>query len=216
MKNYIQAYISHTQDDWVDHLPLVKFSANNYVNESTEIIQFFADNGFHPRTGIKPPQTFRNVNQKAELLSADKIVASQQERVLFLQDQLVWAQKKQAHWANQNRQPHSRYKVRDMVYVDAKHFASEKSSKSLSMKNAGLWKILWSIANKAYKLEIPQQMKETGLTSVFYPWKMHFAPTNLLSGQVLEPGSPIQIRDNCNQPKLTIIIAAIEDYIQKQ
>ena len=48
MKNYLQAYISHTQDDWVDHLPMAKFSADNHVNESTGITPFFADNGFHP------------------------------------------------------------------------------------------------------------------------------------------------------------------------
>ena len=41
-----------------------------------------------------------------------------------------------------------------MVYVDAKHFASEWDSKLLSMKNAGPWKIVKNIDNKAYKLEI--------------------------------------------------------------
>ena len=54
------------------------------------------------------------------------------------------------------------------MYVDARHFASEKNSKSLSMKNAGLWKIVCNIANKAYELDIPQQMKEAGLTPVFH------------------------------------------------
>ena len=55
----------------------------------------------------------------------------------FLQDQLTWAQEEQAYWANKERQPHPEYKVGDMVYVDARHFASERDSKSLSMKNAG-------------------------------------------------------------------------------
>ena len=76
MKNYLRAYVSHVQDDWIDHLPMAKFLANNYVNESTRITPFFANNGFHPRTGIEPPQAFGSVNQKAELLSADKIVAN--------------------------------------------------------------------------------------------------------------------------------------------
>ena len=89
MKNYLRAYIDHTQDDWVDYLPMAEFSANNHVNESTRVTSFFADNGFHPRTGIEPPQTFESVNRKAELLNADKIVANQQEMALFLQNQLV-------------------------------------------------------------------------------------------------------------------------------
>ena len=77
MKNYLRAYVSHTQDDWVDHLPMAKFAANNHVNKSTGITPFFADNGFHSRTGIEPPGTNNlSVNKKAELLSADRIVAS--------------------------------------------------------------------------------------------------------------------------------------------
>ena len=99
---------------------------------------------------------------------ADKIVAKQEETLSYLQDQLTWSQQKQAHLANQNRQPHPEYKVGDMVYVDARHFASERDSKSLSMKYAGPWKIVHNINNKAYKLDIPQQMKDARLTPIFH------------------------------------------------
>ena len=119
----------------MDHLPIAEFLANNHVNESTGMTPFFANNGFHPRTGVEPPKAYEG-GRRAELLAADKIVANQEEMVQFLRDQLVWAQEEQAHWANQNRQPHPEYKVGDMVYVDARHFA-EQESKSLSMKNAG-------------------------------------------------------------------------------
>ena len=80
-----------------------------------------------------------------------------------------------------------------MVYVDARHFTSKKSSKSLSMKNAGPWKILRNIANKAYELDILQQMREVGLTPVFYPWKLHLAPNNLFLGHILEAGPPVLV-----------------------
>ena len=56
-----------------------------------------------------------------------------------------------------------------MVYVDARHFASEQDSKLLSIKNAGPWKMVWNIKNKAYEVDIPQQMKEAGLTLIFHP-----------------------------------------------
>ena len=93
MKNYLQAYISHTQDNWVDHLPMAKFSANNHINKSTGMTPFFADNGFHPRTGVEPPQAYQQgASWKAELLTADKIVKQQKETRSFLQDQLLWSQ----------------------------------------------------------------------------------------------------------------------------
>ena len=45
--------MSHTQDDWIDYLPMAELLANNYVNKLTEMISFFADNGFHPCTGVE-------------------------------------------------------------------------------------------------------------------------------------------------------------------
>ena len=55
MKNYLRAYISHLQDNWVDHLPMAKFAVNNHINASTEITSFFADNSFHPCTDVESP-----------------------------------------------------------------------------------------------------------------------------------------------------------------
>ena len=188
MKNYLRAYVNHMQDNWVDHLPMAEFSANKHINESTRMTLFFAVNGFHPRTGVEPPQAYQRAGWRAELLAADRIVANQEETVFYLQDQLTWSQQEQAHCANQSCQPHPEYRIGDTVYVDARHFASEKDSKSLSMKNAGLWKIVRDIDNKAYELDIPQQMKDAGLTPIFHPWKLHLAPTSLFPRQVLEPG----------------------------
>ena len=55
--------------------------------------------------------------------------------LFYLQDQLTWSQQKQAHWANQNCQPQLKYKVEDIVYIDARHFVSEQDNKWLNMKN---------------------------------------------------------------------------------
>ena len=169
MKNYPRAYVSYTQNDWVDHLPMADFLANNHINELTGMTLFFADNGFHSCTGVEPPQAYQQkTSQKAELLAADKIVANQKKTLSFLQDQIAWAQEEQAYRANRNRQPHPEYKVGDMVYVDARDFASEQDSKLLSMKNAGQWKIVCNIRNKAYELDIPQQMRDAELTPIFH------------------------------------------------
>ena len=75
MKNYLRVYVSHSQDDWVDHLSMAEFSANNHVNKSTEMTPFFADNGIHPCTGVEPPQAYEG-GRRAKLLAADRIVAN--------------------------------------------------------------------------------------------------------------------------------------------
>lgn len=86
MKNYLQAYVSYTQDNWVDSLPIAEFAANNHVNASTRMTLFFANYGFHPWAGIEPAHTYGGVEQKAELLAADRIVARQEKMLAFLKD----------------------------------------------------------------------------------------------------------------------------------
>ena len=114
----------------------------------------------------------------------------------WLRNQLTWAQEEQTRHANKDRQPHPEYKVGDLVYVNAKHFASERPSRSLGFKNFGPWKIVRIIDNKAYELDIPQNLKNVGLTPIFHPWKLHLAPSNPFPGQVLPPGPPVLITEN--------------------
>ena len=54
------------------------------------------------------------------------------------------------------------------MYVDAGHFVSERDKKLLDLKNARPWKIVQNINNKAYKLAIPETLKDAGLTSIFH------------------------------------------------
>lgn len=68
---------------------MAEFAANNYVNASTEITLFFADNNFYPQIGIKPPQPIRETSQKVEILTADKIIANQKARLSILQESLI-------------------------------------------------------------------------------------------------------------------------------
>ena len=88
IKNYLYAYINHTQDDWVDNLPMAEFAASNYINASIRVTPFFADYDFHPQTGIKLLGMYKG-KQKAKLLAADKIIKKQAKIITFLQDQLA-------------------------------------------------------------------------------------------------------------------------------
>jgi len=54
------------------------------------------------------------------------------------------------------------YKLGDEVYVDARHFASERPSISLGYKHAGPSPITRIIDNKAYELRLPKHMLSAG------------------------------------------------------
>lgn len=194
LKNYLRSYINYAQDDWVDWLPDAEFAANNFVNQSTGMTPFFANHGYHPRTGAEPPGTYEGTTN-VEMEAADKIVERAEAIRIWLQDQLAWAQEEYERYANTHRQPHPEYRIGDQVYVDARHFAAERASKSLGYKNAGPWRIKRVIDNKAYELELPDYMVTAGVCSIFHPWKLHLAPRNPYPGQNPDPQPPIMITD---------------------
>ena len=137
MKNYLYAYIAYTQDNWVDYLSMAKLATSNHINTSIGMTLFFANHEFHSCIGIEPLRTFESEDeQKPELLAADKIVTQQEKMMSFLQDQLAWSQDEQTQFANKICQPHPEYKIGNKVYVNARHFASEKDKKLLDLKNA--------------------------------------------------------------------------------
>ena len=76
IKNYLHVYINHVQDDWVNHLLIAEFAANNHVNAFTGITSFFADNGFYPCMGVELSQIYQKAGRRAEFLVANKIVAN--------------------------------------------------------------------------------------------------------------------------------------------
>lgn len=191
-KTFLRSYINYTQDDWLDFLPDAEFTANNSVSETTGMTPFFAELGYHPRTGAEPPGIYDGPG-RPEIESADQLVNRTEAIREWLQDEIVWAQEEHQRHANKHRQPHPEYRLGDEVYVDARHFAAERPSISLGYKNAGPWPITRIIDNKAYELKLPQQMINDGVTPVFHPWKLHLAPNNPYPGQRREPQPPVMI-----------------------
>ena len=83
--------------------------------------------------------------------------------------------------------------------MDARHFIFKRDKKSLDLKNTRLWKIVWNINTKAYKLDIPETLKAAGLTSIFHLWKLYLALNNPFSRQISSPSPPIEISAKNNK-----------------
>lgn len=65
MEQYLRAFVTYAQDDWVDWLALCEFALNNHVSESTGVSAFFADTARNPRTDFNTAILFlffHNVN----------------------------------------------------------------------------------------------------------------------------------------------------------
>lgn len=68
LKQYLKAYISYKQNNWIDFLSIVKFKANSNWNNSSSITLFLAIKRYHPCLGFKPPI----LSEKSLLLVAKK------------------------------------------------------------------------------------------------------------------------------------------------
>jgi len=190
VKNYLRHYIDYLQDDWLDYLPDAELAGNSATHSAIGMSAFFANHGYHPRTGFEPPGTYEG-RGKAEIEHADKIVARTEEIREHLREHIAWAQSEYQEQADKNRQPHPQYRIGDLVYVDARHFAGERPSKSLGSKNMGPWKITRVINDKAYEVELPEDLKRANVTPIFHPWKLHLAPRNPFPGQHPDPQPPV-------------------------
>ncbi|KAL5590152.1 uncharacterized protein BROUX77_007040 [Berkeleyomyces rouxiae] len=51
LEQYLRGYTNYRQDNWADLLPLAEFSYNDSESSSTMLTPFFANHGFHPRSG---------------------------------------------------------------------------------------------------------------------------------------------------------------------
>jgi transposase InsO family protein len=201
LKNYLRAYIDYLQDNWVDYLPDAQFAVNNWVNESIGMSPFFANRGYHPRMGTEPPGTY-DIATHREIERADEIIQRTEKIREWLQDELTWAQEAYTRYANVHRQPHPEYRIGDLVYVDARNFSTSQPSQSLAAKARGPWPIVRVIDNKAYELELPEHLRESGLTPIFHPWKLSLAARNPYPGQITDPDDHVILVTNARDDEL--------------
>lgn len=190
VKKFLRMYINFAQDDWPDYLPDAEFAARISVSETTGTSPFFALYGFHPTTpgeGLIP----RFPTQSDSATYPDRARQIHE----WLGSSIVWAQDRQAQFANAHRRQHPRYSIGDKVFVDARHFANDRTSKSLGYKFIGPCRITRVIDNKAYQVELPVSLAQAGVTDVFHPDRLAPAPARSFPGQHTPEQPPVFVSD---------------------
>ncbi|EAQ89506.1 hypothetical protein CHGG_06125 [Chaetomium globosum CBS 148.51] len=158
---FLRAFVSFTQDDWVDWLPLAEFAMNNQVNETTGISPFFANYGFNPRLGVEPPQP-RPPNlsdhMKKEYLRADA-VALRFERILTQLTALTrQSQQRYEDNANARRDEAPTFRPGDQVMVSLEHMATNRPKKKWDDKWDGPFPVL-KVYKGAVVVDLPDNIK---------------------------------------------------------
>jgi transposase InsO family protein len=50
LDTYLHRFINYDQDNWYSLLPLAEFAYNNFVIQAIQLIPFYTNYGFHPKT----------------------------------------------------------------------------------------------------------------------------------------------------------------------
>lgn len=147
----------------------VEFAMNNHENAFTELISFFAQHNYYFKNEIKSfKKYFKSKIRKIKLIKTNKIIARQKILRFFLKKRLLTFQNDQRQHVNANKQLHLKYKIENLIYVNAKKKFLKKQFKLLNLKNLKFWKIIKNIDNKIYKLKILKHLKKIELISIFH------------------------------------------------
>lgn len=189
MEQYLRAYTSYQQDDWVKWLGLAEFAANNAFSEPIQCSPFFANYGYNPRMGFEPRPQLARLSLPAEINAHE--YANHMEDVLdVLKSEMAAAQAKYEDDANQSRTPAPTFKVGDLVWLDARNIRTKRPTRKLDWKNLGRFAIKTVLSNWAYELDLPDTMK---IHPVFHVSKLSPVPIDPFPGQVQAPAQPIEV-----------------------
>ncbi|KAI1002837.1 hypothetical protein K3495_g5361 [Podosphaera aphanis] len=74
VEQYLRAFVSFHQYDWIEWLPLAGFAGNNAISETTTVSPFLANYGYNPKLGVEPRQSCPpslSTSQRREFLKAN-------------------------------------------------------------------------------------------------------------------------------------------------
>jgi hypothetical protein len=164
---YLRAFMNFHQNDWVQWLPLAEFALNNVISETTGVSPFFANYGFNPCLGTEPsepPHPDMSAAQKTGFYKANAV--ANRFEVILTQLKALAQQSidKYEHYANLQHEDAPRYKVGQLVWLDARNLKTVRPMKKGEEKVIGPFKITKTYS-RACLLELPAEMK---IFPVFY------------------------------------------------
>ena len=195
LKQYLRVYVNFNQNDWYDHLFIAKFENNSSKSASNELKSFLVIKDYISRSNLEFSTSITDESvQRREMKNANRFIVKQEKLKKYLRNELKWSQIKQKKYVNVHRAFASKFKVNDMIMLNARYLKIMRLNKSLDYKNLKSFKIVRMINNCAYELELSQIMKKC--FSVFHSWLLHFDDENLMFEQKDEQSTSVATDNN--------------------
>ena len=158
LEETLRHYISPTQDDWDEHLPLIEFAINNSKQRSTGVSPFYLN-------GVKQPRVPVDLHLKSKVPAADQYQTVMRKRINHAKQCLQAAQSQQKQDADLYRRPVC-YEVGDKVLLSTKNINLKTlGTKKLMPKYIGPYTVVAKVGASAVKLELP---KDSRIHPVFH------------------------------------------------
>ncbi|KAJ9515073.1 hypothetical protein QJQ45_012601 [Haematococcus lacustris] len=153
LEEMLRHYISPTQSDWPDYLPLAEFAVNNSWQESIQSTPCLVNTGQSPVTvGL------RDLPYGGRCPSAHAFTRWWQDAVANARKCMAAAQSRQAAYANKARRD-VEYKVGQKVLLSTKNLKLQPGkARKLIPRYVGPFEILLLVGAVAVKLDLPASM----------------------------------------------------------
>jgi hypothetical protein len=156
MEQYLRAYVSYEQNDWVELLPLAQFAYNNSRHASTRMTPFFSMYGMHPRMHSVLPTVRGTRRILPSERAADNYAIKLEELRERLKRNILDAQERQSKYAKGKEMT---FNIGDKVWLSTKHIKTARLSKKLDYKRIGPYTVSKVVNKNAYKLELPHTLR---------------------------------------------------------
>ena len=184
LEQYLHVYCNYQQDNWSKLLPLVEFAYNNAPSATTGVFPFFANKGYYPNITVHPECNIASSRARGFAIDLDELQST-------IKSEISMAQQCYQKSADMQCSPAPDFKVGDKVFVKTQFFRTIRSSKKLSEKYFGPYKIIAQPGTLSFTLHLPESM--CSVHPVFYVSILKPVTSNTFSERIQLAPAPVII-----------------------
>ena len=187
LEQYLRFYCDYQQDDWSSLLPLAEFSYNNSSHSATKMSPFMANFGYHPVFSLSAPQN------TAQVPAAESLITNLKNTHIHLVENIKTAVKSYEKFYNKKVMQQPDFPIDSKVWLIRRNITTTRPSSKLDYTKLGPFKIIKKVGNRAYKLELPENIK---IHPVFHVSLLEPVIEDNIPGRAHELPLPVMINNS--------------------
>lgn len=193
LERYIRCFISYSQENWTELLPVAELAANNRKSASIGMSPFFLTHGYEVDPIEAGEEIKINDNSTSPKTKAEAMVKKLREAQQIAEAAMASAQQAQENIANRYRTPAPKYKIGDKVRLNLRHIRTDRPCKKFDWIH-GKYTVIGIVGSHSIRLNVPK-----GIHNVFHTWLIRPVPNDPLPSQSITDYQPPCIIGDSNE-----------------